>query len=96
MRGPVGGRILDRVGRRQRLVAGFVTNVPGPSGLLRLCGASVTAIWPVAVLAANVRSGVAAVSYEGRLWCGVHFDASSIPGSVFADAMAYEFSRFTR
>jgi diacylglycerol O-acyltransferase len=95
MRGPVGARILDRVGRRQRLVAGFVTNVPGPSGLLRLCGAPVTAIWPVAVLAANVRSGVAAVSYGGRLRCAIHFDADSIPGRVFAEAMADEFGRLT-
>jgi diacylglycerol O-acyltransferase len=95
MRGPIGARILDRVGRRQRLVAGFVTNVPGPSGLLRLCGAPVTAIWPVAVLAANVRSGVAAVSYGGRLWCAIHFDAANIPGSVFAEAMTDEFGRLT-
>ena len=95
MRGPIGARIIDRVGRRQRVVAGFVTNVPGPSGLLRLCGAPITAIWPVAVLAANVRSGVAAASYGGRLWCAVHFDAASIPGSVFAEAMASEFSRLT-
>jgi hypothetical protein len=91
MRGPVGARILDRVGRRQRLVAGFVTNVPGPSGLLSLCGSPVGAIWPVAVLAANVRSGVAAVSYAGRLWCAPHFDAANINGSIFAEAMAREF-----
>jgi hypothetical protein len=95
MRGPVGARLMDSAARRQRLVAGFVTNVPGPGGLLRLCGAPVTAIWPVAVLAANVRSGVAAVSYAGRLWCAIHFDAVMIPGSVFAVAMADEFSRLT-
>jgi len=95
MRGPIGACILDRVGRRQRLVAGFVTNVPGPSGMLRLCGAPITAIWPVAVLAANVRSGVAAVSYSGRLWCALHFDAESVPGSVFAEAMGSELGRLT-
>jgi diacylglycerol O-acyltransferase / wax synthase len=67
----------------------------GPERALRLCGAPVTAIWPVAVLAANVRSGVAAVSYEGRLWCAVHFDAANIPGSVFAEAMTHEFSQLT-
>ncbi|MFK4806253.1 wax ester/triacylglycerol synthase domain-containing protein [Microbacterium sp. ZW CA_36] len=95
MRGPVGARIMDVIGRRQRLVAGFVTNVPGPSGTLRLCGAPVAAIWPVAVLAANVRSGVAALSYEGRLWCGIHVDAASIPGSAFAEGMAQELIRLT-
>jgi diacylglycerol O-acyltransferase len=95
MRGPVGARIMDVVGRRQRLVAGFVTNVPGPGGTLRLCGAPVAAIWPVAVLAANVRSGVAALSYDGRLWCGIHFDAANIPGVAFADGMSRELVRLS-
>ena len=78
MRGPIGARIMDRVARRQHLVGGFVTNVPGPtahfaSRALRrrdLAGS---------VLAANVRLGVAAVSYAGRLCCGVHFDAANVP-----------------
>jgi diacylglycerol O-acyltransferase len=51
---------------------------------------------PVAVLAANVRSGVAALSYDGRLWCGIHFDAVSIPGAAFAEGMAQELLRLTR
>ena len=60
MRGPIGARMMDGAARRQRRVAGFVTNVPGPVGTFRLAGAPVVAIWPVAVLAANVRLGVAA------------------------------------
>ncbi len=87
MRGPLGARIMDRVARRQHLVAGFVTDVPGPSRALALAGAPVTAVWPVAVLAANVRLGVAAVSYAGRLYCGVHFDAGRVPGTAFAQAL---------
>lgn len=93
MRGPVGARIMDRIAHRQHLVAGFVTNVPGPASALRLAGASVVAIWPVAVLAANVRLGVAAVSYDGRLYCGIHFDAASVPGAEFSGAMAEELAR---
>ncbi|MET0842339.1 MAG: wax ester/triacylglycerol synthase domain-containing protein [Mycetocola sp.] len=93
MRGPRGARIMDRIGRRQRLVAGFVTNVPGPPSRMYLAGAPVVAIWPVAVLAANVRLGVAAASYAGRLWCSVHFDETSVPGAVFAQAMKGEFTR---
>lgn len=93
MRGPRGARIMDRVGRRQRLVAGFVTSVPGPRSRMYLAGAPVAAIWPVAVLAANVRLGVAAASYAGRLWCSVHFDQTSVPGAVFAQAMKGEFAR---
>lgn len=93
MRGPIGARIMDSVARRQHLVAGFVTNVPGPVGTLRLAGAPVVAIWPVAVLAANVRLGVAAVSYAGRLHCGIHFDAENLPGATFARAMGEGLAR---
>lgn len=95
MRGPVGARIMDRLARRQHLVGGFVTNVPGPAGPLRLAGAPVTAIWLVAVLAANVRLGVAAVSYAGRLSCSVHFDEANVPGAVFARAMNEELVRLS-
>ncbi len=93
MRGPVGARFMDRVARRQHLVAGFITNVPGPEGALCLAGAPFTALWPVAVLAGNVRLGVAAVSYDGRLCCGIHFDAANVPGAAFAHAMAEEMAR---
>lgn len=95
MRGPIGARIMDGFGMHQRLVAGFVTNVPGPSGTLRLGGAPVAAIWPVAVLAANVRCGVAAVSYADRLSCGIHFDAAHIPGRAFAAGMRQAFTELT-
>lgn len=95
MRGPWSARILDLVTHRQHVVAGFVTNVRGPSGRRRLAGAPIAAIWPVAVLAGNVRLGVAAVSYAGRLWCGIHFDAATVPGAVFARAMQRELARLT-
>ena len=93
MRGPIGARIMDRVARRQHLVAGFVTNVPGPVGNFRLAGAPVVGIWPVAGLAANVRLGVAAVSYAGRLHCGIHFDEENVPGATFARAMGEGLAR---
>lgn len=96
MRGPVGARIMDRIANRQHLVAGFVTNVPGPAGPLRLAGAPVQGMWPVAVLAANVRLGVAALSYDGRLRCGIHFDAETVPGGVFARAMEAELARLVQ
>lgn len=96
MRGPFGARVMDRVARRQRAVAGFITNVPGPPDQMVLAGAPVVAVWPVAVLAGNVRLGVAAVSYAGSLWCTVHFDEATLPGDVFAQAMREEFRRLTR
>ncbi|MBX0301265.1 WS/DGAT domain-containing protein [Cryobacterium sp. 1639] len=95
MRGPLGATIMDRLARRQHLVAGFVTNVPGPAHRLHLAGAAVDAIWPVGVIAANVRLGVAAVSHAGRLSCSIHFDAANVPGMVFARAMADELRRLT-
>ncbi|MGO4691806.1 WS/DGAT domain-containing protein [Glaciibacter sp. 2TAF33] len=93
MRGPRGARFMDRVARRQHVVAGFITNVPGSPDLLCLAGALVVAIWPVGVLAANVRLGTAAVSYAGRLQCGIHFDETTVPGAVFAIAMRDELTR---
>lgn len=93
MRGPLGARIMDGIGHRQHVVAGFVTNVPGPAAPMRLAGAPITAMWPVSVLAANVRLGVAAVSYAGRIRCGIHFDARNVPGVVFAEAMRHELTR---
>ena len=87
MRGPVGARVMDRIAHRQHLVGGFVTDVPGPEHELVLAGAPLTQLWPVAVLAANVRLGMAAVSYAGRLCIGVHFDAGYIDGAVVAPAV---------
>ncbi len=95
MRGPVGARIMDRVARRQHLVGGFVTNVRGPAGPQHLAGAPIERIWPVAVLAANVRLGVAALSVSGRLCIGIHFDAQNVPGDAFARAMHQELARLT-
>nr|WP_179492524.1 wax ester/triacylglycerol synthase domain-containing protein [Microbacterium immunditiarum] len=95
MRGPVGARIMDRIAMSQHLVGGFVTNVPGPDHRIGLAGAALSQIWPVAVLAANVRLGVAAVSYAGQLCCGIHFDAEYIDGEAVAAAVRGEFDTFT-
>ncbi|WP_243728448.1 wax ester/triacylglycerol synthase domain-containing protein [Microbacterium sp. BK668] len=95
MRGPAGARLMDRLAQRQHLVAGFVTNVPGPEHRIELAGASLTRIWPVAVLAANVRLGMAATSYAGRLCCGIHFDAEHIDGSAVADAVRDRLKTFS-
>ena len=95
MRGPVGARIMNRLARRQSLVGGFVTNVRGPDQAQRLAGAPIGPMWPVAVLAANVRLGVAALSVGGRLCLGIHFDATHVPGDEFARAVGEELRRLT-
>lgn len=86
MRGPWGAHLMNGMARRQHLVGGFVTNVPGPTEPLQLAGAPVSHVWPVAVLAANVRMGVAAVSYAGRLSCSIHVDSDFIDGAAVAAA----------
>lgn len=95
MRGPVGARIMDRIAHRQHLVGGFVTNVPGPDHQLRLAGAPLAQIWPVAVLAANVRLGVAAVSYAGRLSFGIHLDIAYIDAVAVRSAVRRELEALT-
>lgn len=95
MRGPVGAWIMDRFVHNQHLVGGMVTNVPGPPHTLDLAGAPIRALWPVTVLAANVRLGVAALSYAGALGCSVHYDAEGVPGAAFATAMEAELGRLS-
>ena len=96
MRGPVGARIMTRLAARQRLVGGFVTDVHGPDRPQKLAGAPIERIRPVAVLAANVRLGVGALSVGGRLGLGIHSDAAHVPGAPFADALRKELARLTR
>ena len=96
MRGPVGARIMNHIARRQHLVAGFVSNVPGPSEPLRLADAVVSRIWPVAVLAANVRLGITAISYAGRLSCGIHCDGQFVDGAAVAAAVHAELNVLSR
>ena len=53
-----------------------------------MAGAPLVRAWPVAPIAGNVRLGVAALSYAGRLCCSVHVDADALDGAVIADTLA--------
>lgn len=87
-----GSRLFAALARRQRFVAVFVTNVRGPGHTLQLAGAPLAQAWPVAPIQGNVRLGVAAFSYAGRLNCAVHMDADALAfsriGSVLGDELA--------
>lgn len=96
MRGPCGAKLMNRIAQRQHLVGGFVTNVPGPSRPIRLAGAPVTRVWPAAVLAANVRMGMAAVSYAGRLCCGIHVDRDVIDLAAVTAAVERDLAYFAQ
>lgn len=89
-----GTRLFDAASRHQRLAALFVTNLPGPRGRLSLAGAPLVSARPVSILAGNVRLAVAAISYAGRLCCGVHYDADALPQApVFVRAVGRELGR---
>jgi hypothetical protein len=83
-----GTRVFAFLARRQRFIALFVTNVRGPEQRLSLDGAPLERAWPVTPIQGNVRLGVSAISYAGRLECVAHVDAEAL------DAAAVERARW--
>ena len=89
IRSPAAARGFDAFARHQRLIAAVVSNVPGPSRRLKLAGSPLVELLPLAPLAGNVRIGVTAASYDGRLWIGVVTDAEHVvAASDVADRIA--------
>lgn len=90
-----GSRLFGWLARRQRFIALFVTNVRGPAEPLRLAGAPLERAWPVAPIQGNVRLGVAAFSYAGRLGCAIHVDAAALPADALGSVLGAELDRIT-
>ena len=90
-----GSRAFAWLARRQRFIALFVTNVRGPAAPMRVAGAPLLQAWPVAPIQGNVRLGVAAMSYAGRLFVTVHTDAEAVDAAVTARAIEAELVRIT-
>lgn len=88
-----GTRLFARIVRHQRFIALFVTNVRGPQQPLVVGGAVLQEAWPVVPIQGNVRLGVAAMSYAGRLGVAVHTDASAVNATTAARALAAELDR---
>lgn len=88
-----GSRLFMWLARRQRFVALFVTNVRGPDATMRVGGAPLVEAWPVAPIQGNVRLGIAAMSYAGRLAVTVHVDAGVLPAGVAGSALGEELAR---
>jgi hypothetical protein len=86
-----GSRLFAWLARRQRFIALFVTNVRGPATTLVVGGAPLEHAWPVTPIQGNVRLGVAALSYRGRLACTVHADATALDAAVVARGLGNEF-----
>jgi len=67
---------LTSVSRPYNLV---VTNVPGPPFPVYICGARMTACYPLVPLFANQALGIALFSYDGRLSWGFNADWDAVP-----------------
>ena len=67
----------------QRLVHTFVTNVRGPAHHLRVAGAEVTAVVPVAVNPGNVAVSFDVLSYAGTLVVTLVCDPVLVPESAW-------------
>lgn len=93
MRTRWGAALFARFARHQRLVAGFVTDVPGPVEARTLGGALVERAWPVTTLQGNVRLGVSALSYAGELFCSIHCDAAGPDPTAIRSELLREFRR---
>ena len=88
-----GTRVFAFLAKRQRFVALFVTNVRGPAHRLSLAGAPLERAWPLTPIQGNVRLGVSAMSYAGRLECVVHVDAAALDARVVGLALQDQLSR---
>jgi diacylglycerol O-acyltransferase len=89
----VGARLFARLARHQRMIGAFVTNVPGPRHPLAIAGAPLERVWPVTQIQGNVRLGVSALSYAGRLHVTVHCDADAVPAGMLARTLRAELGR---
>ncbi|CAB4540045.1 unannotated protein [freshwater metagenome] len=86
-----GLRAATAVMRRvpQRSVNTVTTNVPGPQVPLYACGREMLEYLPFVPLAQGVRTGVAILSYHGRIAFGVTADWDTVPDvDVLADGIA--------
>jgi WS/DGAT/MGAT family acyltransferase len=88
-----GARLFAFLARHQRMIGAFVTNVPGPRHPLAVAGAPLERVWPVTPIQGNVRLGISALSYAGRLHVTVHCDAGAVPVGVVAETIRAELRR---
>ncbi len=63
----------------QRVLTTVVTNVPGSRVPLYAAGCRMIAHYPYVPIADRIRIGIAATSYDGRLYFGVTCDRASVP-----------------
>jgi WS/DGAT/MGAT family acyltransferase len=83
--------LLGAVISRQRLVHSFISNMRGPQQVLRLGGAAVTDLVPLAAAPGNVTVCFTVLSYAGTLNIAVVTDPNRVPDvAVLTDAVCVE------
>jgi diacylglycerol O-acyltransferase len=75
-------RVVARTAARAASFNAVVSNVPGPPVELDLLGRRVTAIFPAVPFLQRHALSIGALSYRGRLHCGVYADAAVVPDAV--------------
>jgi diacylglycerol O-acyltransferase / wax synthase len=75
-------RIVARTAARAASFNAVVSNVPGPPVDLEILGRGVTAIFPAVPFLHGHALSIGALSYRGRLHCGVYADAAVVPDSA--------------
>ena len=88
-----GSRLFAWLARRQHFIALFVTNVRGPEEPMVFGGAPLERAWPLTPIQGNVRLGVSALSYRGRLGCAIHVDADALSADVLAATLRDQLGR---
>jgi diacylglycerol O-acyltransferase len=72
-------RVVARTAARAASFNAVVSNVPGPPVELDLLGRRVSAIFPAVPFLQGHALSIGALSYRGRLHCGVYADAAVVP-----------------
>jgi diacylglycerol O-acyltransferase len=75
-------RVVARSAARAASFNAVVSNVPGPPVELDLLGRRVSAIFPAVPFLKNHALSIGALSYRGRLHCGVYADATVVPDAA--------------
>jgi diacylglycerol O-acyltransferase / wax synthase len=75
-------RIVARTAARAASFNAVVSNVPGPPVDIEILGRRVTAIFPAVPFLHGHALSIGALSYRGRLHCGIYADATVVPDSA--------------
>jgi diacylglycerol O-acyltransferase / wax synthase len=75
-------RLVARTAARAASFNAVVSNVPGPPVELDLLGRRVIAIYPAVPFLHGHALSIGALSYRGRLHCGVYADATVVPDAA--------------